>query len=97
LWWGNGATGNLDLTQTFFSKQFGKLQKEFSLRAQALVTSLSLVFLSQHDPTIHKYLLHHLIFKRVGEYFRATHALAPFSPTPMSLDTTLVLTTYTMN
>jgi hypothetical protein len=48
------------------------------------------VILLQHDPITHK---HSLVFRHAGEYYIPTHALAPFSPTPTSFDTTLVLTT----
>jgi hypothetical protein len=47
----------------------------------------------QHDPLAHKHLFHNLLFECVGEYFRATYTLALFPLTPMSSDTTLVLTT----
>jgi hypothetical protein len=49
--------------------------------------------LLQHDPLAHKRLLYNLIFGHVGEYSRTTRTLAPFSPTPMSSDTTSTLTT----
>jgi hypothetical protein len=47
---------------------------------------------SQHDPPTHECLLHSLVLGCVGEYFRATHALAPFSPAPISSNTTLIFT-----
>jgi hypothetical protein len=62
------------------------------LQAQTLVVSLSLVPFPQHDPLVHKHFLHNLIFGRVWEHFRAIDALAPFSFTPMSFDTTSALT-----
>jgi len=47
----------------------------------------------QYDPPTHKCLLHNLILGCVGEYFRVTDTLAPFSLTPISFNTTSVLTT----
>jgi hypothetical protein len=47
----------------------------------------------QHDPLIHKCFFHDLIFGRVGEYFKTTHTLAPFSHAPMSFNTTSAFTT----
>jgi hypothetical protein len=38
-------------------------------------------------------LFHSVTFGRAREYFRATHALAPFSPARTSFNTTLALTT----
>jgi hypothetical protein len=46
----------------------------------------------QHDPLVHKHLFHSLIFGHARKYFKATRALAPFSPAPTSFDTTLALT-----
>jgi hypothetical protein len=63
------------------------------LRAKALSTNLSAILFPQHDPPTHKHLLSSLTLSHAGEYFRAARALAPFSPTPMSFDTTFALTT----
>jgi hypothetical protein len=56
------------------------------------VASSNLLLLPQHDPPTHKCLFHNLVLRCVGEYFRATHALAPFSPAPISSNTTSALT-----
>jgi len=73
------------------------LQEEFSLRTQALMASSSLMPLPQHDPLTHKCLLCSLILGRTWEYFRATHTLEPFSPTPTSLNTISVLIALHLN
>jgi hypothetical protein len=70
----------------------GKFVSEFFLWAQALVTSLSSMFIPQHDPIVHKHFFHSLVHGRVEEYFRATHVLRPFSFTPMSSNATLIFT-----
>jgi hypothetical protein len=57
------------------------------------MASLSSMPFPQHDPLAHKRLFHSLIFGHAWEYFRTTHALAPFSLAPTSFDTTLALTT----
>jgi len=59
--------------------------------AQALTTSLNSMHLPQHDPLVHKRLLHNLVFKHAGEYFQATHTLAPLSLARTSSKTTLAL------
>jgi hypothetical protein len=76
----------------FLTSDEENLQEEFSLRTQALATSLSLVLLLEHDPPAHKCFFCSLILKHACEYFRATRALAPFSPTPMSFNTTSTFT-----
>jgi hypothetical protein len=48
--------------------------------------------LPQHDPLIYKHLLRSLVFGCAREYFKATHTLAPFFPTPTSFDTISTLT-----
>jgi hypothetical protein len=48
---------------------------------------------AQHDPPTHKHFLHILNLGCVGEYFRTTNVLAPFSPTPTSSNTTMSFTT----
>jgi hypothetical protein len=63
------------------------------LWVQTLTINLSLVLLPHHDPQGHKRLRCSLILIHVGEYFRRTCTLAPFSLVPMSFDTTLALTT----
>jgi hypothetical protein len=55
------------------------------------MASSSLMPLPQYDPPTHKCLLCSLVFGRIGEYFKATHTLAPFSPAPTSFNTILVL------
>jgi hypothetical protein len=55
------------------------------------MTSLNLMPFPQHDPPTYKCIMHNVILGYVGEYFRATRALAPLSPTPTSFDTTLAL------
>ncbi len=44
---------------------------------------------AKHDPLIHKHPLHNLVLKRARKYSQTTHALASFSPTPTSFDSTL--------
>jgi len=68
------------------------MQEKFFLRAQVLAISLTLMFLSQHDPTIHKHLFRSLVLGHAREYFRTTQVLAPFSLAPTSFETILVLT-----
>jgi hypothetical protein len=55
------------------------------------MTSLNSMAFPQHDPPTYKCIIHSLVLGCVGEYFRATRALAPLSPTPTSFDTTLTL------
>jgi hypothetical protein len=62
------------------------------LRAQALATSLNLVFFPQHDPLTHKHFFRNLVLGHAREHFRAICALAPFSTTPISFDATLTFT-----
>ncbi len=76
----------------FLVSDYENLQEKIFLRTQSLAKSSNLVPFPQNDPTTHKRLFPILILKCLREYSRATHALAPFSPTPMSFDTTLVLT-----
>jgi hypothetical protein len=87
-WWGNKAYGNTDLTLAFFHKILGKLVGRIFLKAQGLATSSSSIPFSQHDPPTHKHLLHNFAFRHVGEYFQATRALAPFSSSSTSFNTT---------
>ncbi len=63
------------------------------MQAQALATSSNLMPLPQHDPPTHKHFFCSIIIGRAREYFKATYALAPFSLTPTSSNTTLILTT----
>ncbi len=72
----------------FLTNVWENLQKEFSLQAQALVASLSLMPLPQHDPLVHKHFHHNLILGCAREYFETTHGLAPFSPISTSSNTT---------
>jgi hypothetical protein len=58
------------------------------LRAQDLMASLNSMPLLQHDPPTHKHFLCNVVLGRVGESFRTNRALAPFSPTPTSTNTT---------
>jgi hypothetical protein len=51
----------------------------------------------QHYPPTHKCLFRNLVLGRAWEYSKTTHALAPFSPTPTSFDTTLTLTALHFN
>jgi hypothetical protein len=67
------------------------LQEQIFLRAQALVTSLSLVPFTQHDPPIHKHFFCSLIIRHAREYSKTTYALAPFLLTPTSFNITLTL------
>jgi hypothetical protein len=48
------------------------------------------MLLPQHDPPVHKHLLHSLVFGHAGEYFRIVHALTPLSFAPTYSNTTLV-------
>jgi len=73
------------------------LQKEFSLQAQALVTSSNSVPFPQQDPPTHKQNFCSLFFGCAREYSRATHALAPFSLTPTYFNTTLSLIALHLN
>ncbi len=57
-----------------------------------LVASPSLILPPQHDFPTHKCLLHSSIFECVREYSQATCTLTPFSPTPMSFNTTSIFT-----
>jgi hypothetical protein len=57
-----------------------------------LASSGSIPF-PQHDPLIHKRLFHNLALGYAREYFWVARVLAPFFPTPMSFDTTSILTT----
>jgi hypothetical protein len=63
------------------------------LQAQALAVSLSLMPFPQHNPLVRKRLLRSLVLGHVGEYFKTTHALAPFFNAPMSFNITLTFTT----
>jgi len=45
----------------------------------------------RHDLPAHKRLFHNLAFGCARKYFQVVYTLAPFSPTPTSFDTTLVL------
>ncbi len=56
------------------------------MQAQTLEISSSLVPFPQHDPLVHKRVFRSLVFGRVWEYSRVTHALASFSFTPTSFD-----------
>jgi len=62
------------------------------LQTQALATNSSLMPLPQHDPPTHKHFFCSLILRHVGEYFKATYALAPFSFAPASFNMTFILT-----
>ncbi len=62
------------------------------MQAYALAASSNSLPFSQHYPPTHTRLFHNLFLGREKEYSRITHALAPFSPTPTSSDTTLTLT-----
>jgi len=53
-----------------------------------LATNSKSVPFPQHDTPTHKHLISSLVFGHVGEYSRATCTLAPFSPAPMSSNTT---------
>jgi hypothetical protein len=68
-------------------------KNSFYLWAQALSANSSSISFPQHDPPIHKCLLHNLTFRHAREYSWATRILAPFSFAPMSFNTTLTLTT----
>jgi len=59
------------------------------LRAQVLTASSNSMPHAKHDPLIHKHPLHNLVLKRAREYSQTTRALASFSPTPTSFDSTL--------
>ncbi len=61
--------------------------------AQVLLASLNSIHFPQHDFQIHKHLFHTLTFGCAREYFWVVRILAPFSPTPMSSNTTSVFTT----
>jgi hypothetical protein len=54
-----------------------------------LAASSSLVPFLEHDPPTHKCFFHNLILGHAREYFKTIHALAPFSPSPTSSNTTL--------
>jgi len=77
----------------FLAIDWENLQEEFFLQAQVLSTSLNSICFPQHDPPTHKRLFHSLAFGCVREYSWTSWALAPFSPTPTSFDTTSALTT----
>jgi hypothetical protein len=83
----------MDSIQRFLVSDWENLQEEFFLQAQALLANSSSISFPQHDPPIHKHLICNLAFGRVGEYFWATCALAPFSFTPTFSDTTSTFTT----
>jgi hypothetical protein len=83
----------VDLIQSFFNVRLGKLAKGFFLQAQVSSASSSSIPFPQHDPPTHKCFFCSLALGHVGEYFRVTRILAPFSPTPMFFDNTLALTT----
>jgi len=59
------------------------------LRAQVLTTSSNSMFHAKHDPLIHKHPLRNLVLKHAKKYSQTTRALASFSPTPTSFDSTL--------
>jgi hypothetical protein len=69
------------------------MHEEFFLWAQALVISLSSMPLALHDLPTHKHFFHNLILGHVGEYSLVACTLAPYFPTLMSSNTTLVLIT----
>jgi len=75
----------------FQTSNWENLQEEFFLEAQALSTGSSSILFPQHDPPTHKRLLRNLALGYAGEYFCVIRTLAPFSLTPMSSDTTLIL------
>jgi hypothetical protein len=83
----------MDLIQMFLNKQLGKLVRGVFLQAQVLSANSSSISFPQHDPPIHKHLLHNLFLGCVKEYSWAACFLAPFSPTPTSSDNTSTLTT----
>jgi len=81
----------------FLVSDWENLREEFFLQAQALVASSNLVSFPQHNPLIHIHLFRNLLFRCTWEYVKVTHALEPFSPTPMSFDTTLALIALHLN
>jgi hypothetical protein len=81
------------LTQTFSNRRLGKLAKRFFLQAQVSSANSNSIPFPQHDPPTHKCFLCSLAFGHAWEYIQTTHALAPFSPTPTSSNTTSTFTT----
>jgi hypothetical protein len=78
----------MDWIQTLFNKRLGKPIKDFFLQAQTLVASSNLIIFPQHDFLTCKCLFRNLTLGHAREYYRATHALAPFFPTPTFSNTT---------
>ncbi len=76
-----------------FSGQLENLQKDFFLKAQALVTSSNSMPPTQHDLPTHKHFLHSLVLGCVRKYSRATCGLTSFFLAPTSSDITSTFTT----
>ncbi len=53
----------------FLASGWKNLHEFIFLQAQALMASLNLMLLPQHDLLAHKHLLHNLVFRRAHEYF----------------------------
>jgi hypothetical protein len=78
----------VDSIQAFLSKRMGKLVGGVFFVTLSFSGKFKFSASSQHDPPAHKCLFRSLVFGCVKEYFRTTHTLAPFSPTPTSSNTT---------
>jgi hypothetical protein len=77
----------------FLASDWENMYKAFIFLASTSAKNSNSMPLAQHDPPTHKHLFHNLVLRCVEKYFQTTHILAPFSPAPMSFDTTLTLTT----
>jgi hypothetical protein len=73
------------------NKQLGKLARGVFFGGPSFVYWFKFNPVSPHDPPTHKRLLRNLALGYAGEYFCVVRTLAPFSLTPMSSDTTLIL------
>jgi hypothetical protein len=85
--------GKYKFHSMFFSKRLGKLAGKVFFGTPSFNGKFEFNACSQHDSLVHKCFLCSLILKCAWEYFRATHAFTPFSPTPMSFNTTSTFTT----